>query len=61
LLPNENAFFNRPRGAKVKTLLDEEKLTELAVHSIDGICRNLKDFVFVVDYFRLEVPPHRVG
>lgn len=37
------------------------KLTELAVHSMDGICRNLNDFVFVVDHFRLEAPPHRVG
>ncbi len=60
-MPNENAFFNRLRGAKVKTLLDEGKLTELAVHSMDGICRNLNDFVFVVDHFRLEAPPHRVG
>lgn len=45
-------FFSRPGGGKIKSLIDEMKITELTVHSIDRICRNLKDFIFVVDYFR---------
>ena len=54
-------FFSRPGGGKIKSLMDEGQITQLTVHSIDRICRNLKDFVFVVDHFRLEAPPHRVG
>ena len=45
-------FFSRPGGGKIKSLMDEGQITQLTVHSIDRICRNLKDFVFVVDYFR---------
>ncbi len=45
-------FFSRPGGGKIKSLIDEMKITELTVHSIDRICRNLKDFISVVDYFR---------
>lgn len=34
-------LFERPKGAQIKRLLDEGKLTHLEVHSIDRLGRNL--------------------
>ena len=36
-------FFDRPKGQQVKTLLDNEQLTHLEVHSIDRLGRSTID------------------
>jgi len=45
------AFFERPGGAKVKTLIDKGEVTELAVAQIDRLGRDVRDILNVIHYF----------
>lgn len=36
-------LFNRPKGSQIKELLDQKKLTQLEIHSIDRLGRNTLD------------------
>jgi len=40
-------LFQRPKGIQIKRLLDENKLTELHIHSIDRLGRNTLDVLSV--------------
>lgn len=40
-------LFDRPKGQQIKKLLDEGKLTELHIHSIDRLGRNTLDVLSV--------------
>ena len=43
-------LFDRPKGQQVKKLLDEGKLTELHIHSIDRLGRNTLDVLSVWEF-----------
>ena len=43
-------LFERPKGQQVKKLLDEGKLTELHIHSIDRLGRNTLDVLSVWEF-----------
>ena len=45
------AFFDRPNGKKIQLLAEENKITELAVHQIDRLGRNLLDILQTIEYF----------
>ena len=40
-------FFDRPKGSQVKSLIDQQKLTHLEIHSIDRLGRNTIDVLKV--------------
>jgi DNA invertase Pin-like site-specific DNA recombinase len=40
-------FYERPKGSQIKTLIDEEKLTHLEIHSIDRLGRSTIDVLKV--------------
>ena len=40
-------FFERPKGSQIKRLIDENKLKELHIHSIDRLGRNTLDVLSV--------------
>jgi DNA invertase Pin-like site-specific DNA recombinase len=44
-------FFERNGGKKIKSLLDESKLSELRVHQIDRLGRNLMDILKTIQEF----------
>lgn len=44
-------FFERNGGKKIKSLLDDSKLSELRVHQIDRLGRNLMDILKTIQEF----------
>lgn len=54
-------FFERPGGKKVKQLLDNGSLSELAVWQIDRLGRDLRDILNTIHYFtEINIPIHFV-
>lgn len=44
-------LFDRKYGVYLKEYVEQEKVDEISIHSIDRLARNLRDLLFVIDFF----------